>query len=209
MLKNNQKTIFCQIDPFPGKKGSSPLLVLIDFIVLSSYYSIMRNLYVIQCSSGTEASIRDILLKETPESTPLLLMRSLIIRRAGKTSIEKKNLFPGYLFVSCDEILSLQNRLKERKGFVKILWENDNMIPLPDDEAALIQGLISNPNLNEIGISKGLMKDGRIVVTEGPLKDFTGKIISFDKRKQRARVELSLFNRSMLVDLGIELLTEK
>ncbi|MFW5689149.1 MAG: KOW motif-containing protein, partial [Spirochaetota bacterium] len=45
-----------------------------------------------------------------------------------------------------------------------------------------------------------------IEVKEGPLAGLEGRIVKVDRRKQRAKVRLDLYQESFLVDFGFELL---
>ena len=46
----------------------------------------------------------------------------------------------------------------------------------------------------------------RIRVVHGALKGLEGKIVKVDRRKQRAKVSLSLYDSAFLIDFGFDLL---
>ncbi len=54
-----------------------------------------------------------------------------------------------------------------------------------------------------------LEEDDALVITSGPLKDLTGKIVYVDKRKRKAKIELSLLNKTIGVILGLEILEKR
>ena len=46
----------------------------------------------------------------------------------------------------------------------------------------------------------------KIRVMNGPMKGLEGRVIKVDKRKQRAKIRLDLYNNSFCIDFGFELL---
>ena len=64
--------------------------------------------------------------------------------------------------------------------------------------------------------SKGLLplshvqKSGdRVIINKGPLKNLTGRILYYIEKKRKCAVELQLFNKTIKVNLGIDLLETK
>jgi transcriptional antiterminator NusG len=49
-------------------------------------------------------------------------------------------------------------------------------------------------------------ENARIVVTDGPLMGLEGKIIKVDKRKERAKIKLDLYDDSFCIDLAFEII---
>jgi transcription termination/antitermination protein NusG len=166
-------------------------------------------LYVINCLSGKEDRTRGLVSKILPGIPTLLPRRKLLIRREGRTVMKEQCLFPGYFFIHTEDPLGLYQKLNGIEGFIRILWDNNSPTPLPLEEGELIQNLISGEGQEEIDISKGFIKDGQVTVTEGPLKEFAGRIKEIDRRKSRALVELNFFNRTMRVWLGLEIIEQE
>lgn len=166
-------------------------------------------LYVIHCRTGKEVGVKQLLTDHFPGTEVLLPERVLKIRKQGRLRNIQSLMFPGYLFVCTETPDIYLDFLKEYRDFIRFLWDNGRITPLPEHECLLLEKLLTDGPDKVIGISRGILKDGRIRILEGPLKDLEGRIVRLNKRKQRARVELSFFNRTMLVDLGLELTAEE
>jgi transcriptional antiterminator NusG len=50
------------------------------------------------------------------------------------------------------------------------------------------------------------VKDGRIVITEGPLVSLEGRIMDINKRKGRAKVLLSFMGEPRMIELGVSVI---
>ena len=57
-----------------------------------------------------------------------------------------------------------------------------------------------------IEISKAFVENERVRIEEGPLLGMEGTIERIDKRKGRAKVRFHLNEKSLLIDLGIEIM---
>lgn len=132
--------------------------------------------------------------------------RKLTIRRKGKRQKTLAPLFPGYLFVQAPEITSVVYRtLRACEGFVRFLPDNRNIEPLGSEGLKLVQHFLSFGEVVEQS-RVTFDADNRIVVKEGPLAGLEGRIVKVDRRKERAKVRLDLYEDSFLIDLGFETL---
>ncbi|MFP4375914.1 MAG: antiterminator LoaP [Spirochaetales bacterium] len=132
--------------------------------------------------------------------------RKLSIRKKGQRKEVSAPIFPGYIFLQDGEIgETLFQAIKRVPGFYRFLESNQRIIPLSGDDLELISHFIK---FGEV-IGKSTVKfdeNSRIYVLSGPLEGLEGKIVKIDKRKQRAKVQLDLYQESFLVDFGFELL---
>lgn len=130
--------------------------------------------------------------------------RTLAQKKGGRLTQRDVPFFKGYLFYFCTS-LSEENRdgLRRVPGFISFLPGRERILPLPPDEREFIYKLITGGDV--IGLSRVRFDENRrIIVSQGPLKGFEGNIVSVDKRKGRARVQLDLYRESYLIDLGFE-----
>lgn len=144
--------------------------------------------YVLQVVTGTEQLIKE-MLSQLEIINP---QRKMIIRRKGKEITEVKTLFPGYLFLKTDD-LDIQ-LLKDTKHIIKILNDYTTPVPLSREDIDTLLPILKpgiKPEISNIKYDE----DERIVVINGPLKDFEGKIIKVDKRKKRATVQIEMYNK--------------
>ena len=132
--------------------------------------------------------------------------RRLTIRKRGKEKTSLSPLFPGYLFWEGEDIFpELYWTLKKVSGFLRFLKNNQNIAPLEGKSLRLLRHFLQFGEV--VGPSKVYFdENSRIRVTQGPLKGMEGSIVKVDKRKKRAKVRLSLYKDSFLVDFGFELL---
>jgi transcriptional antiterminator NusG len=146
--------------------------------------------------------------QEIPPGTGRLVWprRQLNIRRRGKQKMELAPLFPGYLFWEGDTIFpDLYWTLRRVPGFLRFLKSNQDIEALSGEPLRLIRHFL---NFGEVVHPSRVYFDenNRIRVTQGPLKGMEGLIVKIDRRKQRAKVRLNLYEDSFLVDFGFELI---
>jgi transcriptional antiterminator NusG len=132
--------------------------------------------------------------------------RSLTIRRKGKKQDTLAPIFPGYIFLETDEVSrELFTATKRLPGFYRFLESNDRIRALAGSDLELVSHFV---RFGEV-IGKSLVtfdENARIQVRDGPLEGLEGRIVKVDRRKQRAKVRLDLYEDSFLVDFGFELL---
>jgi len=132
--------------------------------------------------------------------------RKLTIRKSGKRIETLAPVFPGYIFLETVAITdSLFVTIKRLPGFYRFLESNDRIRALSGDDLELVTHFVRFGDV--IGKSKVTFdENSRIEVKEGPLSGLEGRIVKVDRRKQRAKVRLDLYQESFLVDFGFELL---
>lgn len=130
--------------------------------------------------------------------------RSLTIRKQGKSEHTLAPIFPGYVFLEAQDLQpETYWKLKLVPGFFRILRDNQNITPLGDGDRRLLLHFLS---FGEI-IHKSRVffdENNRIRVLSGPLKGLEGRIVKVDRRKQRAKVRLNMYEENFTVDFGFE-----
>ena len=140
------------------------------------------------------------------EARFIWLRRSLRIRKRGECIETLAPIFPGYLFVEAQEISpELLLRVRRIPGFFRFLQNNENIVPLSQDDVQLISHFLSFGQVVEKSVVY-FDAGKRIRVVSGPLKELEGKIIKVDRRKGRAKVKLDMFEHAFLIDFGFEAL---
>lgn len=132
--------------------------------------------------------------------------RALSIRKEGVTSESIAPLYPGYLFWETRELSDRSiMALRRGIGFVKFLRSNYDITPLCRREHELFSELIA---YGEVIKKSSVVFDesNRIRVIDGPLRRLEGSIVKVDRRKGRAKVALSFHGRTIVADLGFEVL---
>jgi transcriptional antiterminator NusG len=169
-----------------------------------------ERFYVIALRTGIEAKYiagtRHLL--ESEKGRLVWPRRHLSIRRAGRTIDSIASLYPGYLFwrtreLSDDCIMTL----RKGPGFMKFLKNNREIVPLDDRDASLLGDLLEYGEIMRKSTVR-FDENRRIRVVDGPLRHLEGNIVKVDRRKGRAKVALSLQGRTILVDVGFEVLED-
>ena len=168
------------------------------------------NFYVLLVASGKENIITESIKEILDNSSNILLpTRELYIKKAGITKVKITPLFSGYLFLQTESITpELITKIKQVKGFYRFLNSNQDIVSLTKQEVQKLGSFLKKDYCATI--SKVIFNDkDKIVVKEGPLKEFEGQIIKVDKRKQRAKVQLSFYNESHTIDFSFQDLEKK
>lgn len=170
------------------------------------------NFYVLQVKTGGEATyLKSARLElermgKDGDVTLIWPRRRLRIRRKGKVKDVLAPIFPGYIFLEAEGIeTDLYWGLRRAIGFYRFLKDNKNIEPLTGHDRELLVHFL---RMGEV-VEKSRVyfdENKRIRVTEGALKGLEGFIVKVDKRKRRAKVRLSLYDDSFLIDFGFELM---
>lgn len=119
--------------------------------------------------------------------------------KSGKRQTVEEKLYPGYVFVDMimtDDSWYVVRNTPRVTGFVGA----DSTIPTPLSEEEM-KNLIAKIAKEETGI-KIDMKIGDVVkITDGPFKDYDGKIAEIDEEKGKIKVLVSIFGRETPVEL--------
>ena len=135
-------------------------------------------------------------------------LRRLDIRKKGKIKPKQSAIFPGYVFLEIEHKDNLKDCLytfKKLAGFKRFLISNERITPLRSNDLEIILKFISLGPV--IGKSKVIYdENSKIVVLYGPLFGLEGKIVKVDRRKNRAKIKLDLYDDSFFVDLAFEVI---
>lgn len=163
--------------------------------------------YVVQVRAGTEERIR---IQCEKQMASEIMERCYIPyyerkrRYKGAWHMEKRILFPGYVFVISDEWEELFTGLKRVIGLTKLIGTGKEIVPLTEQEALFIKRLENEDGLVEM--SQGIIQGGRTVITSGPLKGLEGCIRRIDRHKRIAWIEIEMMGRIVETQVGLEIL---
>ncbi|UCF10164.1 MAG: KOW motif-containing protein [Candidatus Bipolaricaulota bacterium] len=134
--------------------------------------------------------------------------------------IEKRRLFPGYVFgrigLEDDEMMALIDGVK---GAVRYVGSRFKPAPIEGPEMKLIKrkaGLLEVPAAAQAGPAVGVASAsepkveidfsvGEVVeIVEGPFADFTGEVKQIDKEAEEVTVMVKIFGRETPVSLGFD-----
>lgn len=116
-------------------------------------------------------------------------------------------LFPGYLFFISDNVETLADGLKSVPDFARVLGDDREPIALYPHEINFLQKYTNEKRVLEM--SCGFLEGDRLVVTDGPLKDYQGKIVKIDRHKRLATLEMEFFGRVVRMKVGMEVVEKR
>ncbi|MCC2255204.1 antiterminator LoaP [Ruminococcus sp. CLA-AA-H200] len=162
--------------------------------------------YVMQVRTGTEESIR---LQCRSNISEAVLEHCFIPyyeekkRIRGEWTIQKKVLFPGYVFVVTEKMEQLYESLKTVIGLTKLIGTGREIVPLTEEEQQFLLGFGGEDQVVEM--SEGIIEGEKILVTKGPLVGKEGYIRKIDRHKRKAWLEMEMFGRVQEIEAGLEI----
>lgn len=166
--------------------------------------------YVVQVRSGMEERIKNQCVNMIDGRT---LERCFVPyyeekkRYQGIWHTERKVLFPGYVFMVSSQLDDLYGSLRKVIGMTKLLGTGNEIVPLREDEIQLLKKMRADEKVLEI--STGIMEQGSVVITEGPLAGMEGSIRKIDRHKRKAWLEVQMFGRTMKMEAGLEVIARR
>lgn len=161
--------------------------------------------YALFVKTGQEERVKDRInfnLNSTIKT--LVPKRKLRERRGGAWKTVVRKLFPGYVLLGGDIDGENYGVIQATPGILKLLKTGSQPARIEPWEMDMLNRLTCSGDTIEY--SDGLIADGKIVITNGPLLNMEGKILSIDRRKGRVKVNISFMGEPRIVDLGISIL---
>ena len=165
--------------------------------------------YVVQVRTGTEERIRRQCCQYIPENVlkqcfiPYYEVQKHI---RGQWVTQQRVLFPGYVFVITDEMVELHRNLKQVTGLTKLLGIGDEIVPLTEEEVTFLLSMGGEEQI--VTMSEGIIEKNRVKVLEGPLQGKEGMIRKIDRHKRKAWLEVPMFGRVQMVQVGLEIVAK-
>lgn len=123
----------------------------------------------------------------------------------GIWHIEERSLFPGYLFVISDEVESLFFSLKKLPYLTKLLGNQEQAISLYPEEVMFLTQMAGRERC--IQMSYGYIEGDQVIITEGAMVNFHGKIKYIDRHKREAVIEVVFFGGQPTdIKVGLEII---
>ncbi len=157
--------------------------------------------------TGNEETVKQKIAYTFKESyiVPVVPKRCIRERKNGIWHNRIRTLFPGYILLKGNITTKDYYILKTVPGILRILKGVNGLYRIEPDEIRVISRLMTEGEL--IGTSTAFQQGDSIEVIEGPLLGMEGLIQSIDRRKGRAKVNISFLGDIRTVDLDIRVLT--
>lgn len=165
--------------------------------------------YVMQVRTGTEENIRLQCSRRIPAG---VLERCFIPyyeekkKIRGEWTVQKKVLFPGYIFVVTENIEQLYEALRSVIGLTRLIGTGREIVPLTEEEKNFLLEMGGEEQVVEM--SEGIIENSRTKVLSGPLKGKEGLIRKIDRHKRKAWLEIEMFGREQTVEVGLEIVAK-
>lgn len=166
--------------------------------------------YVIQVRSGNEADIVRqcrLLVKAEILLECFIPYYEELKRFQGQWHKEKSILFPGYVFLVTDHVVELFHQLKKVPELTRLLGVGNEIVPLNEKEVDFLRRFGKDKHLVEV--SQGFIVNDRVVVTDGPLAGNEGLIKRIDRHKRKAYLEIPMFGRLVMAQVGLEVVEKR
>ncbi|HTY39900.1 MAG TPA: transcription termination/antitermination protein NusG [Candidatus Paceibacterota bacterium] len=166
----------------------------------------VRQWYAVHTYSGYEEAVARY-LKQRVESLSMedkifnvIVPKEKKIRVKGgrRTSIEEK-IYPGYVLVEmvlAEDSWYVVRNTPRVTGFVGT--DNTTPTPLSQEE---VDALLNRMGREESRFNVDLRVGDLVKITDGPFKEYDGKVAEIDEEKGRVRVMVPIFGRETAVDL--------
>ena len=129
-------------------------------------------------------------------------LRKRMRLKTGKEYFEP--IFPGYLFLETDEKDPSKLRtLSKYQGFLRFLPSSTDIKPLVAKDLDIVTSLLKFGTTVEI-VPVTFDENDRIVILDGPFKDFPGNIIAVNRRNKRVNIQLDFMNGMRVIGLTYE-----
>lgn len=162
--------------------------------------------YAIQTYTGREERLVEMLRLQLPKSSYgecFVAYFEQLRDRRQENQIHILRLFPGYIFISSDDIGCLFEHLKTVPAMAKIIASGAyEFAPLSEGEAAFLLEMMDSDHIVRLTYVATDGKD-HVSYLAGPLMNCSGRIQSYQFRKRYALVRLQIAGQEKIVRLGI------
>lgn len=112
--------------------------------------------------------------------------------------------FPGYVFLETEECeASKLYVLSGEKYFLRFLPSNSSVSPLVKGDLEIVSSILRFGST--VGIVPVKFDAGdRVIITDGPFKDFSGNVIAVNRRNKRLNIQIDFMNGMRVVGLCYE-----
>ncbi len=117
--------------------------------------------------------------------------------------MEKKLMFPAYVFLESDDEEALEGEIMQYGGGAELLKECGTLLHVQEREESFLQSLCGHTH--HLRMSKGVITNGITRITEGPLCGMEERISRIDRHKRLARLEVPESSASGSILAGLEI----
>ncbi|EHA13555.1 transcription/translation regulatory transformer protein RfaH [Halomonas sp. HAL1] len=169
--------------------------------VYNDQEDITPSWYAIQCKGGESFRAAENLSNQGYKIFHPVLNAQR--KRQGKLVTIAEPLFPYYLFICLDQVVSNWRPIRSTRGVLRLLTFGNKPMAVPD---SLVEVLRAQPHQKE-GIHTYFSAGEKVTITDGPFKDLEA-IFTRCKGEERAIVLLNVLNRPQHLDVPLGTLSK-
>ena len=161
---------------------------------------------VLKCRPGRAEEI----MASCRKTIPGRIMQDIFVftydrmkRYQGAWHVEKKMLFPDYIFMETDDITALSQQLEPYRDFTLVLEDRTMLRRVEPEEETFLRKL-GGPD-HHLGMSVGYIRDGVTHVVEGPLVGMERRICKIDRHKRIANILIPAGGLEKALTAGLEI----
>lgn len=161
--------------------------------------------YALKCHPGKEEEILESCRQELDSRIlcdAFLFTYDQMKRYEGSWHVEKKQMFPHYIFLEIKNKESFLKYLESASCFNEAVTQ-DNLWEISAEEEGFLQSLCRTKR--HLSMSEGYIQDGRTHITKGPLMGWEKRIRKIDRHKRLARLEFPVKSVLTMVPAGLEI----
>jgi len=167
-----------------------------------------KHWYILQVHSGFEDKVKTTLEERIKNESleeffgDILIPREQVVEMVkGVRKTSARKFFPGYILILMElNDLTWHTIHENMPRVVGFVGNDENPLPLPDEDAAKIIGRIQDGS--ESPRPKVIFEVGEVVrVIDGPFANFQGVVDEVFPEKGRVKVMVSIFGRETPVEL--------
>ena len=174
-------------------------------IIINDQDSSNANWFVVHTNSGHEVRVAET-LRQRVETMGLdsqvfeLLVptQDRVVIRSGKKATIKEKIFPGYMLIKMIMDDATWLAVRTTPGITGFVGAGKTPTPLSESEVSNIQKFVSAPAKR---FKTKFSKSEAVKITDGPFKDFDGKVAEVDMERGRIKVLVTIFGRETPVEL--------
>lgn len=126
----------------------------------------------------------------------IIPMEDVIEEKRGKRKIVSKKLMPGYVLVKMIYGDDIWHDVTRTRGITGFVGPKGRPLPLSDEEVTRLK-------LERIKVDVNIKVGDKVEIVDGPLISQIGDVTFVDKTTGKVKANVSMFGRTMLVDLEL------
>jgi transcription antitermination factor NusG len=157
------------------------------------------------CMTGKERTVAQTIEKQHHGIQACAASQIKRFTKNGITTLQDQIMIPSYVFVKVPAGADIHD-LAKPDGFINVLTYSDGDWRLNGEDEEYVSWIFKYDG--ELPLSRAHQIGDRIVIIDGPLKDFEGQITKVDKRNRCGQVLLNFAGRQQKVWLGFDIVKE-